>query len=128
MKDESGYMKKKSQSLYQQHELNIVRVSVRFSTNEGETWTDFKFSDREVYIYQLLTEPGEKSTIFTIFGSYADQRHSWLILQVNTSDVLGRSESEKKVQREGEDEELSSQQQQLTAAIIRLFQLFSTEG
>ncbi|XP_042342825.1 sortilin-related receptor-like [Plectropomus leopardus] len=62
---------------------------LKFSTNEGETWTDFKFSDREVYIYQLLTEPGEKSTIFTIFGSYADQRHSWLILQVNTSDVLG---------------------------------------
>lgn len=40
-------------------------------------------------MYQLLTEPGEKSTIFTIFGSYADQRHSWLILQVNASDVLG---------------------------------------
>ncbi|TNN01446.1 hypothetical protein fugu_010828 [Takifugu bimaculatus] len=62
---------------------------LKFSTNEGETWTDFRFSDREVYVYQLLTEPGEKSTIFTIFGSYADQRHSWLILQVNTSDVLG---------------------------------------
>ncbi|KAM6959084.1 sortilin-related receptor [Aplochiton taeniatus] len=62
---------------------------LKFSTNEGETWTDFLFSEREVYVYQLLTEPGEKSTIFTIFGSYADQRHSWLILQVNTSDVLG---------------------------------------
>lgn len=67
--------------------LNII---YRFSTNEGETWTDFQFSDKEVYVYQLLTEPGEKSTIFTIFGSYANQRHSWLILQVNTSDVLGR--------------------------------------
>ncbi|XP_023207184.1 sortilin-related receptor isoform X2 [Xiphophorus maculatus] len=62
---------------------------LKFSTNEGETWIEFKFSDKEVYVYQLLTEPGEKSTIFTIFGSYAEQRHSWLILQVNTSDVLG---------------------------------------
>nr|XP_040048113.1 sortilin-related receptor [Gasterosteus aculeatus aculeatus] len=62
---------------------------LKFSTNEGETWFDFRFSDRAVYVYQLLTEPGEKSTIFTIFGSYADQRHGWLILQVNTSDVLG---------------------------------------
>lgn len=68
-----------------------MRLPGRFSTNEGETWTDFRFSDREVYVYQLLTEPGEKSTIFTIFGSYADQRHSWLILQVNASHVLGRS-------------------------------------
>lgn len=68
-----------------------LRLPARFSTNEGETWTAFRFSDREVFVYQLLTEPGEKSTIFTIFGSYTDQRHSWLILQVNTSDVLGRS-------------------------------------
>lgn len=66
-----------------------VRLPARFSTNEGETWTDFRFSEQEVFVYQLLTEPGEKSTIFTIFGSYADQRHSWLILQVNTSGVLG---------------------------------------
>ncbi|XP_076833567.1 LOW QUALITY PROTEIN: sortilin-related receptor [Brachyhypopomus gauderio] len=63
--------------------------TLKFSTNEGETWTEFQFSEREVYVYQLLTEPGEKSTIFTIFGSYADQKHSWLILQVNGSDVLG---------------------------------------
>ena len=63
---------------------------VRFSTNEGETWTEFQFSEKEVYVYQLLTEPGEKSTVFTVFGSYAEQKHSWLILQVNTSDVLGR--------------------------------------
>ncbi|XP_039862395.1 sortilin-related receptor isoform X1 [Simochromis diagramma] len=70
-------------------------TQLKFSTNEGETWTDFQFSEKEVYVYQLLTEPGEKSTIFTIFGSYAEQRHSWLILQVNTSDVLGVPCSEK---------------------------------
>ncbi|XP_073673926.1 sortilin-related receptor [Garra rufa] len=63
--------------------------TLKFSTNEGETWKDFQFSEEEVYVYQLLTEPGEKSTIFTIFGSYADQKHSWLIVQVNASDVLG---------------------------------------
>lgn len=80
---------------------NIDHLPVRFSTNEGETWNDFKFSDREVYVYQLLTEPGEKSTVFTIFGSYADQRHSWLILQVNTSDVLGKLERAKEVRAEG---------------------------
>lgn len=62
---------------------------LRYSTNEGETWKSFSFTDKNVYVYGLLTEPGEKSTVFTIFGSYADQGHSWLILQVNTSDVLG---------------------------------------
>ncbi|XP_051965527.1 sortilin-related receptor-like [Xyrauchen texanus] len=63
--------------------------TLKFSTNEGETWKEFQFSEQDVYVYQLLTEPGEKSTIFTIFGSYADQKHSWLIVQVNASDVLG---------------------------------------
>ncbi|KAJ8401703.1 hypothetical protein AAFF_G00376740 [Aldrovandia affinis] len=64
-------------------------TTLKFSTNEGETWSEFTFSERKVYVYQLLTEPGEKSTVFTIFGSNADQEHSWLILQVNASDALG---------------------------------------
>ncbi|XP_036392634.1 sortilin-related receptor-like isoform X1 [Megalops cyprinoides] len=64
-------------------------TELKFSTNEGETWTSFRFSEEAVQVYQLLTEPGEKSTIFTIFGSYAEQQHSWLILQLNASDVLG---------------------------------------
>ncbi|KAJ8343111.1 hypothetical protein SKAU_G00330390 [Synaphobranchus kaupii] len=63
--------------------------TLKFSTNEGETWSDFTFSTSDVYVYQLLTEPGEKSTVFTIFGSYASQQHSWLILQVNASRALG---------------------------------------
>ncbi|KAL7981563.1 hypothetical protein Chor_005651 [Crotalus horridus] len=62
---------------------------LKYSTNEGETWKTFKFSEKPVFVYGLLTEPGEKSTIFTIFGSYKENGHSWLILQINTTDVLG---------------------------------------
>ncbi|XP_053307342.1 sortilin-related receptor isoform X2 [Spea bombifrons] len=62
---------------------------LKFSTNEGETWKTFTFSDYSLIVYGLLTEPGEKSTVFTIFGSYTGKGHSWVILQVNTSDVLG---------------------------------------
>ncbi|KAM4015463.1 sortilin-related receptor [Anomaloglossus baeobatrachus] len=62
---------------------------LKYSTNEGETWKTFNFSDISLIVYGLLTEPGEKSTVFTIFGSYVHKGHSWVILQVNTSDVLG---------------------------------------
>ncbi|KAH0623299.1 hypothetical protein JD844_031470 [Phrynosoma platyrhinos] len=41
---------------------------LKYSTNEGETWKTFTFSEKPVFVYGLLTEPGEKSTIFTIFG------------------------------------------------------------
>ncbi|XP_075695287.1 sortilin-related receptor [Rhinoderma darwinii] len=62
---------------------------LKYSTNEGETWKTFNFSDSSLIVYGLLTEPGEKSTVFTVFGSYVHKGHSWVILQVNTSDVLG---------------------------------------
>ncbi|MEJ1287722.1 sortilin-related receptor LDLR class A repeat-containing [Cricetulus griseus] len=62
---------------------------VRYSTNEGETWKTFVFSEKPVFVYGLLTEPGEKSTVFTIFGSNKENVHSWLILQVNATDALG---------------------------------------
>ncbi|XP_042329909.1 sortilin-related receptor-like [Sceloporus undulatus] len=62
---------------------------LKYSTNEGETWKTFTFSEKPVFVYGLLTEPGEKSTIFTIFGSYKENGHSWLILQINTTDALG---------------------------------------
>ena len=63
----------------------------RYSTNEGETWKTFVFSEKPVFVYGLLTEPGEKSTVFTIFGSNKENVHSWLILQVNATDALGKS-------------------------------------
>lgn len=67
----------------------VLSLPCRYSTNEGETWKTFNFSDSPLIVYGLLTEPGEKSTVFTIFGSYIGGGHSWVILQVNTSDVLG---------------------------------------
>ncbi|XP_043936973.1 sortilin-related receptor [Protopterus annectens] len=72
-------------AIEQGSETNLLK----YSTNEGETWKTFQFSEKSVYVYGFLTEPGEKSTIFTIFGSYKDAGHSWLILQINTTDVLG---------------------------------------
>uniref|UniRef100_A0A8C0SLN4 Sortilin-related receptor n=1 Tax=Canis lupus familiaris TaxID=9615 RepID=A0A8C0SLN4_CANLF len=62
---------------------------LKYSTNEGETWKTFIFSERPVFVYGLLTEPGEKSTVFTIFGSNKENVHNWLILQVNATDALG---------------------------------------
>ncbi|XP_068110700.1 sortilin-related receptor [Hyperolius riggenbachi] len=62
---------------------------LKYSTNEGESWKSFNFSDSTLIVYGLLTEPGEKSTVFTIFGSYIGAGHSWVIIQVNTSDALG---------------------------------------
>ncbi|KAK7473426.1 hypothetical protein BaRGS_00035353 [Batillaria attramentaria] len=57
--------------------------------DHGQSWTNYKFITNEtIRIYGVLTEPGEKTTVFSIFGSKL-QRHSWLLIQLNMSAVLG---------------------------------------
>ena len=52
------------------------------------TWNYFKFSNVKVRVYGMLTEPGEKTTVFTIFGSNTT-KHSWFTVQIDMKDVLG---------------------------------------
>ena len=61
----------------------------RYSVDEGLTWKRYNFTDKHIRVYGLLTEPGERTTTFTIFGSYRGY-HSWLVVQVNVSNVLGK--------------------------------------
>jgi len=59
-----------------------------YSCDEGETWDIYVFSQDRMIVYGLLTEPGEKTTIFSIFGSKAAS-HSWVVIQVDLRSVLG---------------------------------------
>ena len=63
-------------------------MTTRYSTNEGLTWSRYNFTKNPIRVYGLLTEPGEKTTIFTIFGSFRGF-HRWIVFQVNMSNVLG---------------------------------------
>ena len=69
--------------------LSMLFYFDSYSWDDGETWQNFKFSNVKTRVYGLLTEPGEKTTIFTIFGSYTT-RHSWFTIQVDMKDVLGK--------------------------------------
>ncbi|KAH9504509.1 Sortilin- receptor [Bulinus truncatus] len=53
-----------------------------YSLDEGSSWSSYRFVDESIRVYGLLTEPGENTTIFSIFGSRLI-RHSWIILQVD---------------------------------------------
>lgn len=63
---------------------------VLYSTDEGESWDPLKFHFEDLRIYGLMTEPGENTTIFTMFGS-AKGQHQWLIVKVDLSKVFGKS-------------------------------------
>ncbi|ELU15207.1 hypothetical protein CAPTEDRAFT_219450 [Capitella teleta] len=60
-----------------------------YSHDEGETWENFEFTQEKMTVYGLLTEPGEKTTVFSLFGS-SPFEHNWLIVQINMSTVLGQ--------------------------------------
>ena len=47
---------------------------LEYSTDEGLTWNKHQFYDVPVKIFGLITEPGENTTIFTMFGSKQDSK------------------------------------------------------
>lgn len=70
--------------------LSEITSDFLYSFDEGESWNTFIFSDVKIRVYGLLTEPGEKTTVFSIFGSSSNSSHRWIIVQVNLTSILGK--------------------------------------
>jgi hypothetical protein len=64
-----------------------MRLFYRYSWDEGETWNTYTFHNETIRVYGVLTEPGEATSIFSIFGSHIGF-HKWLIIQVNMENVF----------------------------------------
>lgn len=62
--------------------LLLLCILNRYSLDEGENWHDYKIVEDPIFVYGLLTEPGENTTIFSVFGSQLGH-HSWVIIQVD---------------------------------------------
>lgn len=60
---------------------------ILYSTDEGENWYSHQFSFDDLRIYGLMTEPGENTTIFTMFGS-GKAHHKWMIIKVDFRSVF----------------------------------------
>lgn len=60
---------------------------VLFSTDEGENWMRTNFTNEDVRLYGLMTEPGENTTIFTMFGS-APSAHQWIIIKLDLKTIF----------------------------------------
>ncbi|XP_071524036.1 sortilin-related receptor-like isoform X2 [Panulirus ornatus] len=65
-------------------------AEIQYSTDEGRTWKAYTFYSEGLRIYGLMTEPGENTTVFTLFGSKAG-KHQWIIIQVDMKPVFQRS-------------------------------------
>lgn len=79
---------------------------ILYSVDEGETWNQTQFHDEEIRLYGLMTEPGENTTVFTMFGSLSKE-HRWLIVTVDFSKVFPRNcnEEDYKMWTPGQNDE-----------------------
>lgn len=63
---------------------------IKYSTDDGETWDSVNFAPengKPFRIYGLMTEPGEKTTVFTLFGSNKDH-HEWMLINLDLRHVF----------------------------------------
>ncbi|KAL0829250.1 hypothetical protein ABMA28_004072 [Loxostege sticticalis] len=63
---------------------------ILYSTNEGIEWNSYQFNQNDLRIYGLMTEPGENTTTFTMFGSANDQ-HQWIIITIDLRNTFARN-------------------------------------
>lgn len=66
-----------------------------YSIDDGLNWTAIKFYDKPLRIFGLLTEPGEKTTVFTMFGTASkltagSSDIDWIIVKVDLSEAFKR--------------------------------------
>ena len=70
-------------------ETNILYYSI----DEGLTWQQHKFYNEPIRIFGVITEPGENTTTFTMFGSNPASNGSidWIIIKVDLGQVFERN-------------------------------------
>lgn len=63
---------------------------ILYSTNEGIDWYSYQFNADDLRIYGLMTEPGENTTTFTMFGS-ANEQHQWIIITIDLFNAFAKN-------------------------------------
>ena len=62
----------------------------RYSLDEGGTWYKHQFDNSSTFrTYGMLTEPGESTAVFGIYGANASKwSHNWIIIRIDFSEIL----------------------------------------
>ncbi|XP_067683191.1 sortilin-like [Haliotis asinina] len=63
---------------------------IKFSTDEGNCWHDYKFTDQDIIFTGLLTEPGGRSMTISVWGYTNDAHKQWVVHVINFADVITR--------------------------------------
>ena len=75
-----------------QYAHTYVRVYTlcRYSLDEGATWYHHQFHNSTTFrTYGMLTEPGESTLVFGIYGADTSRwPHDWIVIRIDFSNIL----------------------------------------
>ncbi|CAE6471894.1 hypothetical protein ACGC1H_003813 [Rhizoctonia solani] len=63
---------------------------VLYTTNEGTSWREYKFSEERLRIRSIVTKPTETSRKFILLGHKAADRDTWVAIQLDFSAITSR--------------------------------------
>ncbi|EPQ56214.1 Oligoxyloglucan reducing end-specific cellobiohydrolase [Gloeophyllum trabeum ATCC 11539] len=63
---------------------------VLFSTDEGKTWREYKFTDDKLRVYAIVTVPSDTSRRFILFGSYPRSPSAAVAVHIDFSALTTR--------------------------------------
>lgn len=74
------------------HVLEYSPFEFRFSTDEGQCWAVYNFTDDPIYFSGLASEPGARSMNLSLWG-YRDSLLSqyWVSITIDFKDLLTRT-------------------------------------
>lgn len=56
---------------------------IMYSLDIGETWQYYKMDNMTLKLYSLMTEPGENTTVFSLFASPPGNIHRWIVVKAD---------------------------------------------
>ncbi|XP_078730169.1 sortilin isoform X1 [Lampetra fluviatilis] len=70
----------------------LMQDTIKFSTDEGQTWYEYTFTGQKMVVSGLASEPGAKSMNVSVWGyrmlGYAE--HVWVVVTIDFQELLSR--------------------------------------
>ncbi|KAL8194318.1 UNVERIFIED_CONTAM: VPS10 domain-containing receptor SorCS2 [Gekko kuhli] len=63
-------------------DTSIPLKILKFSVDEGQTWSTHNFTSTSVFVDGLLSEPGDETLVMTVFG-HISYRSDWELVKVD---------------------------------------------
>jgi hypothetical protein len=68
-------------------------MELKYSCDEGYSWTDFQFINQTITVFGVITEPGHHTTVASLYGGpwRTSSQFEWTVVTVDFAGIFSRS-------------------------------------